>query len=169
MTSQEKAINLWYLFLSYKPKKKTINTFTSFFCMYWYVSIFSEKYFWPQYMYHKMSPNNRFRWCPLGKLSHLGLEQLHSKYLVKNIFETYNEKHYQNLYLFIDTTSIKQAGLATHHEQLRHLDFGCFELIYQERIIPPGIYNIEPATFPGCAYIKSHYKPWSCKGIKNRK
>ena len=23
-----------------------------------------------------MSPNNGFRWCPLGKLSHLGLEQL---------------------------------------------------------------------------------------------
>ena len=78
MTSQEKAINLRYLFLTYKPgeKKKPINTFTSFFCLYWYVSIFSEKYFWPQNMYHKTSPNNGFRWCPLGKLSHLGLEQL---------------------------------------------------------------------------------------------
>ena len=37
---------------------------------------FSEKSFWSQYMYLKMSPNNGFRWCPLGKLSHLGLEQL---------------------------------------------------------------------------------------------
>ena len=44
--------------------------------MYWYVSIFSEKYFWPQYMYLTLSPNNGFRWCPLVKLSHLGLEQL---------------------------------------------------------------------------------------------
>ena len=41
-------------------------------------SIFSETYFWPQYMYLKMSPNNGFRWCPLGKLSHLGLERLSS-------------------------------------------------------------------------------------------
>ena len=37
---------------------------------------FSEKSFWPQYMYLILSPNNGFRWCPLGKLSHLGLEQL---------------------------------------------------------------------------------------------
>ena len=44
--------------------------------MYWYASIYSGECFWPHYMYHKMSPNNRFRWCPLGKLSHLGLEQL---------------------------------------------------------------------------------------------
>ena len=75
MTSMEKAINLGYLFLSYKPKK-TINTFSSLFCMYWHVSIFSEKSFWPQYMYLTLSPNNGFHWCPLGKLSHLGLEQL---------------------------------------------------------------------------------------------
>ena len=84
MTSQEKAINLRYLFLTYKPgkkKKKHINTFTSFFWLYWYVSIFSEKYFWPQYMYHKMSPNNGFRWFPLGKLSHLGLEKLRCAYV----------------------------------------------------------------------------------------
>ena len=44
--------------------------------MYWYVSIYAEKCFWPQYMYLKMSPNNGFRWCLLGKFSHLGLEQL---------------------------------------------------------------------------------------------
>ena len=44
--------------------------------MYWYVSIYSEKCFWPQYMYPNLSPNDGFRWCPLGKLSHLGLEQL---------------------------------------------------------------------------------------------
>ena len=27
-------------------------------------------------MYPKLSPNNGYRWCPLVKLSHLGLEQL---------------------------------------------------------------------------------------------
>ena len=37
---------------------------------------FSEKYFWPQYMYPNLSPNNGYCWCPLVKLSHLGLEQL---------------------------------------------------------------------------------------------
>ena len=75
MTSLEKAINLGYLFLTFKPKKN-INTCTTFFCMYWYVSIYSEDCFWPQYMYPKLSPNNTNRLCPLGKLSHLGLEQL---------------------------------------------------------------------------------------------
>ena len=45
--------------------------------MYWYVSIYSEKCFWPQYMYPRLSPNNGYRWCPLGKLSHLGMEQLY--------------------------------------------------------------------------------------------
>ena len=76
MTSLEKSIKLGYLFLTYKPKKKPINTRTSFFCMYWYFSISPEKYFWPQYMYLTLSPNNGFCWCPLGKLFHLGLEQL---------------------------------------------------------------------------------------------
>ena len=78
MTYLEKAINLGYLFLTYKPEKNKnpINTCTSLFFMYWYFSIYSEECFWPQYMYHKMSPNNGFCWCPLGKLSHLGLEQL---------------------------------------------------------------------------------------------
>ena len=78
MTSLEKAINLGYPFLTFKSekRKKTINTCTNFFCVYWYVSIYSEKYFWPQYMYPKLSTNNGYRWCPLGKLSHLGLEQL---------------------------------------------------------------------------------------------
>ena len=27
-------------------------------------------------MHPKLSPNNGYRWCPLGKLSHLGMEQL---------------------------------------------------------------------------------------------
>ena len=44
--------------------------------MYWYVSIYSEESFWPQHMYPNLRPNNGYRWCPLGKLSHLGLEQL---------------------------------------------------------------------------------------------
>ena len=44
--------------------------------MYRYVSIYSEECFWPQYMYPKLSPFNDYRWYPLGKLSHLGLEKL---------------------------------------------------------------------------------------------
>ena len=82
MTSLEKAIDLGYLFLTFKPKKirKNINTCTTFFYMYWYVSIYSEECFWHQYMYPKLSANNGYRWCPLGKFSHLWLEQL-SAYL----------------------------------------------------------------------------------------
>ena len=77
MTSLEKAINLGYLFLTLNPPppKKHINTCTTLCCMYWYVSIYSEECSWPQYMYHKLSPFNGYHWCPLGKLSHLGLEQ----------------------------------------------------------------------------------------------
>ena len=75
MTSLEKAIHLGYLFLTLNPPKK-INTCTTFCCMYWYVSIYSEECFWPQYMYPKLSPFNGYFWCPLGKFSHLGLEQL---------------------------------------------------------------------------------------------
>ena len=81
MTSLEKAINLGYLFLTLKPQKKHINTCTTFFCIFWYVSIYSEDYFWPPYMYPKLSPFNGYRWCPLGKLSHMGLEQLYFAYL----------------------------------------------------------------------------------------
>ena len=77
MTSLEKSIILRYLFLIFKlGGEKPINTCTILFCMYWYVPIYSEEYFWPQYMYHKMIPNNWFRWCPPGKLSHIGLEQI---------------------------------------------------------------------------------------------
>ena len=77
MNSLEKAIDLGYLFLTFKLKK-TINTCTTIFCIYWYVSVYSEECFWPQYMYPKLRPNNGYRWCQLGKLSHLGLEQLSS-------------------------------------------------------------------------------------------
>ena len=80
MTSLEKAINLGYLFLTFKPKKK-INTCTTFFCVYWYVSIYSEECLLPQYMYPKLSPFNGYRWCPLGKLSRMGLEQIHYNYI----------------------------------------------------------------------------------------
>ena len=78
MTSLEKAINLGCLFLTLKPKYIYIyiNKCTTFCCMYWYVSIYSEDCFWPQYMYPKLSSFNGYRWCPLGKLSHLRLEQL---------------------------------------------------------------------------------------------
>ena len=44
--------------------------------MYWYVSIYSEECFWPQYMYPKLSPFNGYHWFPLGKFSHIGMEQL---------------------------------------------------------------------------------------------
>ena len=53
-----------------------IYTCTTLCCMYWYVSIYSEECFWPQYMHPKLSPFNGYRWRPLGKLSHMGLEQL---------------------------------------------------------------------------------------------
>ena len=97
MASLEKSINLGYLFLTFKPGKKTINTCTTFFCMYWYVSIYSEERFWSQYLYPKLSLNNGYRWCPLGKLSHLGLKQFSTdinmltyiipvKYNVKSIY-----------------------------------------------------------------------------------
>ena len=78
MTSLEKAINLGYLFLTLKPKYIYIyiNTCTIFCCMYWYVSIYSEECFWLQYMYPTSSTFNGYHWCPLGKLYHLGLEQL---------------------------------------------------------------------------------------------
>ena len=49
-------------------KKKVVHVLMCFF--------FSEKCFWPQYMYPELIPNNGYRWCPLGKLSHLGMEQL---------------------------------------------------------------------------------------------
>ena len=47
--------------------------------MYWYVSIYSEECFLPQYMYPKLNPFNRYRWFPLSILSHLGLEKLCNK------------------------------------------------------------------------------------------
>ena len=56
MTSLEKAINLGYLFLTFKPKKNHINACTNFFYMYWYVSIYSEECALPQYMYPKFIP-----------------------------------------------------------------------------------------------------------------
>ena len=58
MTSQEKAINLRYLFLTYKPgkRKKPINAFTSFFCLYWYVSIFQKVFFTPIHVPYQRAP-----------------------------------------------------------------------------------------------------------------
>ena len=35
-----------------------------------------------------MSPNNEFRWCPLGKWSHLGLERLHARSGILQYFYT---------------------------------------------------------------------------------
>ena len=59
--------------------------------MYWYVSIYSEKCFWPQYMYPNLSPNNGFCWCPLGKLSNLGLEQLSGEYHRSRVTVEHND------------------------------------------------------------------------------
>ena len=36
-------------------------------------------------------------------------------------------------------------------------------------LISKNLANIDPSTCPGCAYGKSHRKPWRCKGICNRK
>ena len=38
-------------------------------------------------MYPKLSPFNGYHWCPLGKLSHLGLEQLTSVLLCRSIVD----------------------------------------------------------------------------------
>ena len=59
--------------------------------MYWYVSIYSEECFWPQYLYPKLIPNNGYCWCPIGKLSHLGLEQLYAKEELEQVGD--NELH----------------------------------------------------------------------------
>ena len=119
MTSLEKAINLGYLFLNFKPKKrkkKPINTCTNFFCMYLYVSIYSEECFWPQYMYPKLSPFNGYRWWPLGKLSHLGLEQLDTIVRMTELFlmEKYSTIGCRALLLYniIDTIYVGTVNLS---------------------------------------------------------
>ena len=66
MTSLEKAINLGYLFLTFKPQKKiSIYAPLSSAC----IGMF-------QFIQKSVFDPNTCRWCPLGKLSHLGLEQL---------------------------------------------------------------------------------------------
>ena len=78
MTSQEKAINLGYLFLTYNRKKKKNHQYIHLFllivlvCFNFFIKVFLTPIHVPQ-----MSPNNGFRWWPLGKLSHLRLEQLY--------------------------------------------------------------------------------------------
>ena len=47
-------------------------------------------------MYRKMSPNNGCRWCPLGKLSHLGLEQLIIDLHLVQLDECYISKYIQH-------------------------------------------------------------------------
>ena len=76
--------------------------------MYWYVSIYSEESFWPQYMYHKMSPNNGFRWCPLGKFSHLGLEQLNAEGKCQREFQA--EVNADKCHRFHESYEIKWVG-----------------------------------------------------------
>ena len=72
--------------------------------MYWYVSIYSEKCFWPQYIYPKLIPNNGYRCCPLGKLSHLGLEQLQDDNTVDTLSQ--NQDNIPNTTAMPDTTAI---------------------------------------------------------------
>ena len=83
MTSQEKAINLWYLFLTYKPGEKnpSIHSPLSSACIDMF-QFFQKSIFEPNTCTTPRRPNNGFRWCPLGKLSHLGLEQLNA--IMKN-------------------------------------------------------------------------------------
>ena len=79
------GLNLGYMYLGQKTflnKLIHINTCTTFCCMYCYVSIYSEECFWPQYMHPKLIPFNKYRWCPLGELSHLCLEQLRCPFAV---------------------------------------------------------------------------------------
>ena len=78
MTFLKTSINLRYIYLTLKPAKKHVSMSTTFCCSYWYISIYSEKGFWPQYMYRKLSPFNGWIWLTLGKLSHIGLERLTS-------------------------------------------------------------------------------------------
>ena len=45
-------------YLKTKMYNRKINTSTTFCCLYWYISIYSEKCFWLQYMYSKLSRFN---------------------------------------------------------------------------------------------------------------
>ena len=112
MTSQEKAINLRYIFLTFKPKRRKKNhQYMRIFILHVLVfSIYSEECFWPQYMYHKMNPKNGFRWCPLGKLSHLGLEQLHNVILLTTnhiIWSMTNHSNINNIRTNLHTNTPK--------------------------------------------------------------
>ena len=167
MTSLEKAINLGYLFLTYKPKK-TINTCTFFFSMYGYVSIFSEKYFWPQYMYLTLIPNNGFRWCPLGKLSHLGLEQLYRSLHPNTLPPTAMArarwwKHptakFQWKRAIVqegERRTRTSAGSGTtaerhwHHQVGRHQDTAKKSRARRSSSRKPDKRNINPTNFPHC-------------------
>ena len=133
MTSLEKSIKLGYLFLSLKPKtkkQKNINTCTTFCCMYWYVSIYSEECFWPQYIYPKLSSFNGYRWCPLGKFSHLVLEQLfYQNIIFLAIPNIYEERHTRSIYQYM------------HHFLLHVLV--CFNLFRRVFLTPIHVPKIE--------------------------
>ena len=80
-------------------------------------------------MYPKLSPNNGYRWCPLGKLSHLGLEQLCTTFF-DNISD-YVYVHFmidlsisETLLAMVEMEKImKQAGRTIKHY---HPDNGIF-------------------------------------------
>ena len=83
MTSLEKANNLGFIFITLKPIYIyiyiSIHAPLSAACIEMFQFI-QKSVFWPQYMYPKLSPFNGYSWCPLGKLSHLGLGKLTAKY-----------------------------------------------------------------------------------------
>ena len=89
--------------------------------MYWYVSICSEEFFWPQYIYHKKSPNNGYRLCPLGKLSHLGLEQFlcpiifHYFVLITRSYSVSESLHFFNTHSHIHKFLVLIAGTTLLH------------------------------------------------------
>ena len=70
--------------------------------MYWYVSIFQKSIYDPNTCTTPKSPNNGFRWFPLGKLSHLGLEQLpryiHNTSYSFYSFCTYDQSDFNSYY-----------------------------------------------------------------------
>ena len=138
MTSLEKAINLGYLFLTLKPKKYIC---TTFFYMYWYVSIYSEEFFLPQYMYPKLSPFNGYHWCPLGKLSHLGLEQL-----MDDLVNFYKDTLWQS------SNNLRRPGkgvnpFVSKTKSHKRLVIACYLVRYYDTVIRPltaGIMQCNP-------------------------
>jgi hypothetical protein len=63
----------------------------------------------------------------------------------------------------------KQARLATIHERLGHTSYSQLKLMARAGLIHRDLTNVNPPTFPGCAYDKAHRRSWRQKGIRNRR